>query len=155
MRHLKQASIIAEQTGIPKKHILVVEDGKIINVRNRKIKVNGTIPAGIIFVDGSVVGDLGPDDLRDRSLLSKDGIVLVHINLNGDGSIHGKPQITSRGFMASQEADEIIQQLKKPVINSVKNSNGNLEKNIIRTVKNRLNKETRRKPTVLVTVCKI
>jgi ribonuclease J len=135
--------------------VFVVENGKIINVRGGKIRIGGNVSANTIFVDGIGVGDLGPDEMRDRILLSKDGIVLVHINLNNNNALHGKPEISSRGFTASQEADEILRQLEQPVRNSVKNSNGNMERSIIRTVKNYLYKKTRRKPTVLVTISNI
>jgi len=155
IRHLKQASILAQQTGIPEKHVFVVENGKIINVKGGKVRVGGNVSANTIFVDGIGVGDLGPDEMRDRALLSKDGIVLVHINLNNNKALHGKPEIASRGFTASQEADEILRQLEQPVKNAIKNANGNMERSIIRTVKNYLYKKTRRKPTVLVTICKI
>jgi ribonuclease J len=156
MRHLKQASLLAQQTGIPEKHVLVVENGAVINVKNGKIKVGGQVPTNTVFVDGSWVGDLGPDEMRDRTMLSQDGIVLVHINLNKQsGEMVGKPEIISRGFAASQEATEILNRLEKPVVQAANTSNGNLERNIIRTVKNYLYKETRRNPTVLVTMSKI
>jgi len=67
----------------------------------------------------------------------------------------GKPKIISRGFAATQEANEMLHQLERPVRDSIENSNGNMEKNVIRTVKNYIYKKTRRKPTVLVTVTKI
>jgi len=155
MRHLKQASIIANQTGIPEKRIFVVENGDIINVKGRKIKVRGKAPTDMVFVDGSWVGDLGPDEMRDRTLLSKDGVVLVHINLDKHNKVHGKPEVASRGFAASQEASQILSRLNKPLLNTVERSNGNLERNIIRTVKNLIYKETKRNPWVLVTITKI
>ncbi|HUV15262.1 MAG TPA: ribonuclease J [Pelolinea sp.] len=155
LRHLKQASILAQQTGIPEKRILVVENGNVINVKKGKIKVHGQVSAETVFVDGSWVGDLGPDELRDRTMLSKDGIVLVHVNLRGDGEIHGKPEIISRGFTASQDADEILSRLVGKVVHTVKSANGKLERDVIRTVKDFIYKETKRNPTVLVTVTKI
>lgn len=155
IRHLKQASILAQQTGIPEKRILVVEDGDVINVKNNKLKVGGSVPANYIFVDGSGVGDLGPDELRDRTLLSKDGIILVHVNVNSKGSMHGKPEITTRGFAATQEADEIVRRMEKPVTVAVNSSNGNLEKSVIKSVKSYIYKETHRKPTIIVTKSKI
>ncbi len=155
LRHLKQASILAQQTGIPEKRILVVEDGDVINVKKNKIKVQGKVSADTVFVDGSWVGDLGPDELRDRTMLSRDGIVLVHVNLNNQGSLHGKPEITSRGFSATQDAEEILSRLVGKVVDTVKNANGKMERDVIRTVKDYLYKETKRNPTVLVTVSKI
>jgi len=155
LRHLKQASILAQQTGIEEKRILVVENGDVINIKKNKIKVQGKVPADTVFVDGSWVGDLGPDELRDRTMLSRDGIVLVHVNLNGQGELHGKPEIISRGFAASQDAEEILSRLVGEVVQTVKNANGKMERDVVRTVKNFIYKETKRNPTVLVTVSKV
>jgi ribonuclease J len=156
MRHLVQASILAQQTGIPEKRVLIMENGAVINVKNKKLKICGQVPTNTVFVDGSWVGDLGPDEMRDRTMLSKDGIVLVHINLNNNnGKLIGKPDIISRGFAASQEAQGILNRLEKHVIKTVNTSNGNMERNIIRTAKSYIYKETRRNPTVLVTISKI
>jgi ribonuclease J len=156
MRMLKQASLLAQQTGIPEKHVIIMENGAVLNVRNGKIKLSGQVPTNTVFVDGSWVGDLGPDEMRDRVMLSQDGIVLVHINVNKrNGEMLGRPEIISRGFAASQEAEEILKRLEKPVIQATNTSNGNLERNIIRTVKSYIYKETRRNPTVLVTMSKI
>jgi len=156
MRHLKQASIIAQQTGIPKKHVFEIENGQIINVKNGKVKLNGTTPIDTILVDGSWVGDLGPDELRDRTLLSKDGIVLVHINLDKNTKkIYGSPEITSRGFAASQDAENILSRLTTSVAKIVNTSNGKLERNVVNTVRNHVFKETKRNPTVLVTTSEI
>ena len=156
LRHLKQASILAQQTGIPEKHVLLVENGNIINVKKGKIKLNGQVSYETIFVDGSWVGDLGPDEMRDRTLLSQDGIVLVHVNIKEQsGEIYGKPAITSRGFAALQEADAIHSRLERQVVNTVNNSNGKTERDVVRTVKDYIYKETKRSPTVLVTISKI
>jgi ribonuclease J len=156
MRHLKQAAILAQQTGIPEKHVLVVENGTILNVKKGKIKPNGVVSTETIFVDGSWVGDLGPDEMRDRTMLSQDGIVLVHINVKEqNGEIYGKPEITSRGFAAPQDADEIHSRLERQVINTANNSNGKMERDVMRTVKDYIYKETKRSPTVMVAISKI
>ena len=156
LRHLKQASILAQQTGIPEKRVLLVENGNVINVKKGKIKLNGQVSYETVFVDGSWVGDLGPDEMRDRTQLSRDGIVLVHVNIKEQsGEIQGKPEITSRGFAAPQEADAIHSRLERQVINTVNNSNGKTERDVIRTVKDYIYKETKRSPTVLVTISQI
>ena len=155
MRHLKQASLIAQQTGILEKRIIVVENGSVINVKNNKVKVGGTVSSNYVFVDGASVGDLGPDELRDRSLLSKDGIVFVHVNINQNGDMHGKPEIVSRGFATNQEAEELLPRLENSVKNAVIHANGNAEKSITHAVKSFLFKETRRKPTIITTISQL
>jgi len=151
MRHLKQASILAEQTGIPKKRIKVVENGNVINIHKNKVKVRGSVASNYIFVDGSSVGDLGPDELRDRTLLSRDGIVFIHVNINSNHVLHGKPEIASRGFAAYQETQELYRRLERPIRNAIEHANGKIEKSIVHSVKSYLYKETRRKPTIIVT----
>jgi mRNA degradation ribonuclease J1/J2 len=89
-------------------------------------------------------------------MLSQDGIVLVHINVKEqNGEIYGKPEITSRGFAAPQDADEIHSRLERQVINTANNSNGKMERDVMRTVKDYIYKETKRSPTVMVTISKI
>ena len=135
---------------------MIIENGQIINVKKSKVKLNGSIPYDRILVDGSWVGDLGPDELRDRTMLSRDGIVLVHINLNKDTKrVLGEPEISSRGFTASQDADSILSRLKSKVTKTANNSNGKLEKEIITTVRDHIYKQTRRNPTVLVTTSEL
>jgi len=155
MRHLKQASILAEQTGIPQKRVIVAENGNIINIKSNKARVRGSVSSNYIFVDGSGVGDLGPEELKDRTLLSKDGIIFIHVNINQHGDLHGKPEIASRGFTAYQESEELHRRLEKPVKEAVNHANGKVDKSIIHSIKSYLYKETRRKPTIIVTVSQL
>jgi len=155
MRHLKQASILAEQTGIPQKRVIVAENGNIINIKGNKARVRGSVSSNYIFVDGSGVGDLGPEELKDRTLLSKDGIIFIHVNINQHGDLHGKPEIASRGFTAYQESEELHRRLEKPVKEAVNHANGKVDKSIIHSIKSYLYKETRRKPTIIVTVSQL
>jgi len=155
MRHIKQASIIAEQTGIAEKHIIEAKNGDVINIKNKKVRMRGSVSSNYIFVDGSGVGDLGPEELRDRTQLSKDGIVFIHTNINQHGDLHGKPEITSRGFAANQDSDSLHQRLENSVREAIKHANGKIEKSISHSVKSYLYKETRRNPTIIVTVTQL
>jgi ribonuclease J len=154
-RHLTQASIIAKKTGISEKHVILAENGNVINIKNNKVRVRGSVSSNYIFVDGSGVGDLGIEELRDRTQLSKDGIVFIHANINQHGDLHGKPGITSRGFMANQESEEIHRRLENSVREAVNHANGKVEKSIIHSVKSYLYKETRRNPTIIVMVTQL
>ena len=69
--------------------------------------------------------------------------------------IYGSPEITSRGFAASQDAENILSHLTTNVAKAVNTSNGNLERNVVNTVRNHVYKETKRNPTVLVTTSEI
>ncbi|HEY60007.1 MAG TPA: ribonuclease J [Anaerolineae bacterium] len=155
-RHLKQSALLAKQTGIPENRIAVVEDGQVISFKDGKMRLAEKISTSLVFVDGVGVGDIGPEEMRDRESLSRDGIVLIHINLNRKtGSLHGKPEIASRGFTATQEAEEILRQAQKPIVEAIKRSNGNLERAITKTMRGFLYKATHRRPTIIVTISRI
>lgn len=156
VRHLKQASLLARQTGIPEDHISVIEDGQVVSFKNNKMKLAERVPSAMVFVDGSLVGDIGPEDLKDREMLSRDGIVIVHLNLSGtSGKLFSKPAVASRGFMAAADAERVLQQTIQPIEEVVARSNGNLEGAVVRAVKDVLYRHTHRNPTVIVTVSRV
>ncbi len=156
LRQLKQAAILAMQTGIPDRHIAVVEDGQVITFRNNKMRMGEIEPISMVFVDGSGVGDIGPAEMRDREMLSKDGIILVHIiTRKNDGSLIGDPEIVSRGFTSTKEAGALLNQARKTILNTIKRNPDNLEKNITKTLSGFIYRETRRRPTIMVTVSSI
>jgi len=82
--------------------------------------------------------------------------VLVHVNLDiKTNQLRGKPAINSRGFASTEGAEELLAEMVKPVVETVKRSNGNMENEIIRAVSGYIYKQTRRRPTVLVTFSRI
>ena len=156
LRQLKQAAILAMQTGIPDRHIAVVEDGQVITFKNNKMRLGEIEPISMVFVDGSGVGDIGPAEMRDREMLSKDGIILVHIiTRKSDGSLIGDPEIVSRGFTSTKEADGLLNQARKTILNTIRRNPDNLEKNITKTLSGFIYRETRRRPTIMVTISSI
>ena len=76
-RHLYHHKELAEYMGMPANHIFISEIGKILEIGTDSAKFNGTVPAGIVLVDGTGVGDVGNVVLRDRRHLSEDGIIIV------------------------------------------------------------------------------
>jgi len=156
LRHMHQSAQLALQTGVPQNHIAVIENGQSLTFKKSKMRLGERIPISYVFVDGSRVGDVGLEEVRDREELSRDGVVLVHVNLDArTNQLRGKPAINSHGFASNHGAEEILSDLVKPVVDTLKRSNGNLEADIIRTVSGYIFKETHRRPTVLVTFSRI
>jgi ribonuclease J len=156
LRHLKQSALLAQQTGIPENHIAVIENGQVLTFKNGKMRLGDHVPADYVFVDGSRVGDVGPEEMRDREILSRDGVIMIHVNLDiKTNQLRGKPAINSRGFASTQGAEEILSEVVKPVVESVKHANGNMENDIIHAVSGFIYKETRSRPTILVTFSRI
>ena len=82
-RHLHQHAELAQEMGIPEDHVFITEAGSVVELSRNRGKLAGEVPAGCVMVDGNGVGDIGNVVLRDRKLLSEDGLFTVVITLNG------------------------------------------------------------------------
>lgn len=156
LRHLKQHALLAKQVGIPAENITVSRNGQVIEFSSGQMRLAERVPASYIFVDGSGVGDVGPEIMRERERLSTDGIVLVHLNLDRmSGRLRTDPEIITRGFMVSREAETVLEQTSRRIVDTVARANGNLQKDVEKAVSDYLYGETRRRPVVFVTVTRI
>lgn len=155
-RHLKQHCELAAGLGIPERNMLISDIGTMIEVDRHMIKKSGFVVAGNIFVDGSGIGDVGTEVLRDRKHLSEDGIIVVVITVNAQsGEVIG-PEVISRGFVYVKESEELIEACKQIVLESVSRfdlkteSDRGLIKNTVRKdMRNFLFKRTKRSPMIL------
>jgi len=110
-RHLSLHAKLAQSVGIPQDNIFVLEDGDILELDAQSGKIVGKIAAGNVYVDGLSVGDIGSVVLRDRRMLSRDGMVVVIIAVNRQtGKLVGRPDIVSRGFVDTREAKDMIEE---------------------------------------------
>lgn len=156
LRMFKQHAKIAEEVGMRKDRIAVVENGQIIEFKNGEMHLGDRIPGDYIFVDGSGVGDVDRGIVQEREMLGQDGIVVVNLVINKEsGELVSKPEILTRGFMLSEELNEIMDDLQSHLQKIVAKSNGNLENEIIRNLKSTLYQETKRNPYIFVTVNRI
>lgn len=161
-RHLSLHARLAKSLGIPEKNIFVIENGTILELDSRRARIAGKLPAGNVYVNGVVMGDLDSVVLRDRKLLSRDGIVVVMVAIDKDkGKIVGEPDIISRGFIDMKDGEAILAQgreLVKATLNRI--SGRPVQWSFINTkVKDTLTKffyeKTRRRPMILTTAVEI
>ncbi len=108
-RHLSLHGSLAESVGIPKENIVLLEDGNVLEVNSQGAKITGKVSTGHVYVDGLSVGDVGGVVLRNRRMLSKDGIVVVIIAVNRQtGKIVSRPDIVTRGFIDTRKFQSMI-----------------------------------------------
>ncbi|MGG0718776.1 ribonuclease J [Robertmurraya massiliosenegalensis] len=125
-RMLKSHSKIAKACGITDDRIAMIDKGDVLEIKPEHVKITGKVPAGNVLVDGSGIGDVGNIVLRDRRLLSQDGVLIVVVTLNkAEKKISAGPEIISRGFVYVRESEELM-------VESVKLVKGIVEKNINR-----------------------
>jgi len=161
-RHLSLHAKLAKSLGIPETNIFVLENGNILELDREKGRIAGKLPTGNVYVDGLVMGDLASVILRDRKLLSRDGIVVVIVAIDKEkGRIVGRPDIVSRGFVDMKEGETILEQGRDLVKAALDHSGGHpLEWSFINTkVKDTLSKffyeQTRRRPMILTTAIEV
>lgn len=156
-RMLCKHAEMAHTMGIDSNHTVIAENGSVIELTRKSIKLADTVPAGRVFVDGSGVGDVGSVVLRDRKHLAEDGMIVVTVALSGhDNSLIGGPDVLTRGFVYEKDNDDLIDEIKRVVNESLascrhqKISDMNGIKNKIRTnLTGYLYKATKRSPMIL------
>jgi len=108
-RHLAKHARIAEQQGVASDDIWMVEDGDVLQLVSGRVKRGDRVRAGMVLVDGLGVGDVGPVVLRDRRVLSEDGIVMCVVTIDSqNGEILAGPDLISRGFVHEQEQRDLL-----------------------------------------------
>lgn len=116
-RHLVANAKLAQATGISAEHVIVAQDGDVIDLKDGTARIVGQVDASYIFVDGSTVGDLTEESLTDRRILGEAGFVSIVCAVNlREGSIVAGPDVNARGFLADGAVfDEIIQELRDAI----------------------------------------
>jgi len=162
-RHLKQHAMLAESVDIPKENIFIAGLGSVLEISHNSARLNGTVASGVIMVDGLGIGDVGSVVLRDRKVLSQDGLIVVCVTISSsDGALLTDPDIISRGFVYVREAEELISEAREVVkkfINGLDDSkikDWAYAKNGIRTqLRDFLYLKTKRSPMILPMIIEI
>jgi len=119
-RHLIHHAKLAENVGIPKQNIFVVENGNVLEFSAHGGRVVRDVNASMVFVDGLGIGDVGNIVIRDRQILSQDGIVIVVLTISKqDGQVIAGPDIVSRGFVYVRESEELLEEAKNIIANNL------------------------------------
>ncbi|MCL2253761.1 MAG: ribonuclease J [Lachnospiraceae bacterium] len=156
-KHLIAQAKILKQLGIEKERIFILQSGDVLALSSEEATVSGRVPVGTVFVDGLGVGDVGNVVLRDRRLLSEDGILIVVAALDYmDNHIVSGPEIYSRGFVYVKEADALLDEarrLARDIIEKCEKKNisdwGKIKSIIIENLNEFIWKKTKRRPMIV------
>ncbi|TCK98386.1 ribonuclease J [Natranaerovirga hydrolytica] len=115
-RHLKKHSELAEDLGMKKKNIFIMNSGDVLELDDKKGEIVDKVPADAVLVDGLGVGDVGNIVLRDRQHLSKNGLIIVVVTISKQSAeVVAGPDIISRGFVYVRESETLIEDAKKVI----------------------------------------
>jgi len=156
LRQLKRHAYIAELMGIPTENIAVVTNGQSVEFSDGQMSLGEKVPTSFVFVDGSGVGDVGPHVMREREELSRDGVVMISLALEGaSNKLCGAPDVVTRGFIDSPTDNELLVGLRRRITESVALANGSLQADVEKASRAYLYSETHRSPAVFVAINRI
>ena len=120
-RQLKAHGETAQMMGVPAKNVIMMENGKVLEIDEEEAKFNGMVPNGRILVDGLGVGDVGNIVLRDRQHLSQDGLIVIVLTMDSStGEVVAGPDVISRGFVYVRESENLMDDVKNVVRHEIK-----------------------------------
>ena len=119
-KHLAANKNLAIQMGMDAKNVFISDIGNVLEIDKNGAKINGTVTSGRVLVDGYGVGDVGNIVLRDRLLLSQDGLIVVVATVSADGGyVISGPDIVSRGFVYVRDSEDLMEEMRQIALGSI------------------------------------
>ena len=162
-RHLVHHARLANEVGVPPDHVLVCEDGDVVTLANGEAEVDRrAVPAGYMYVDG-IVGDVSHGVLRDRRMLSEEGVVVVIVTVDATtGEIVTGPEIVTRGWVYAPEAEDLLEDAKQVVRASIADAAqegatdfDTMRRHARKSLARFIDERTRRRPAVIPVVMEV
>ena len=162
-KHLAANRELAVSMGIEPRNIFISDIGKILEIDEKGARFAGTVPSGVVLVDGYGVGDVGNIVLRDRKHLSQDGLIVVVASVDAaSGLLLSGPDIVSRGFVYVRESEELMEEIRQIASESIRvglNRGGHdwfdLKSRIKDDITHYLYSKTKRKPMILPVIMQV
>ncbi|MEB3749396.1 ribonuclease J1 [Geobacillus sp. FSL W8-0032] len=162
-RMQKMHAKLAIDCGVPEENCFIMDNGEVLGISDKEARIVGKIPSGSVYIDGSGVGDIGNIVLRDRRILSEEGLVIVVVSINmKDFKIAAGPDIISRGFVYMRESGDLINEAQAliakhlaKVLERKTNQWSEIKNEITETLAPFLYERTKRRPMILPIIMEI
>ncbi|MDQ0253888.1 ribonuclease J [Evansella vedderi] len=162
-RMQKMHAKLAQDCGISEENCFLMDNGDVLALDKNEGGLAGKIPSGSVYVDGNGIGDIGNIVLRDRRILSEEGLVVVVVSLNmKEFKVSAGPDIISRGFVYMRESGDLINEAQAKLADHL---NGLMERKTTQwsEIKNEITdmlgpflyEKTKRKPMILPIIMEI
>jgi ribonuclease J len=158
-RHLVANAKLGVLMGAPRDHVLLCEDGDVLQLSDDGLQMAGRVPAGYLYVDG-IVGDVGQGVLRDRKVLAEEGVVVVVVTVDiSTGKVLTGPELITRGWVYAPEAEDLLDEACDRVAETVERALASgvrdveqLEREVRRAAGKFVNERTKRRPMIVPVV---
>lgn len=162
-KHLRKHSLIAQQLGLKKENTFILENGNVLELTRKTARINGKVQVGNVLVDGVGIGDIGNIVLRDRKVLSNDGIINIVVTLEKESKdILCGPDIVTRGFVYVRESEGLVSEIREVASRSLEYCIDNrilkwseIKKYIRNEVGYFIYSKTKRKPIIIPIIMEI
>lgn len=162
-RMLHKHRSLAQSVGVEFDNIFIMNNGDVVDISNGEARQTRSVQSGHIFVDGLGIGDVGNIVLRDRKLLSEEGIVVIVVTLNrNNGELVSEPDIISRGFVYRKDAEQLMKETGELVNKKVaelqgpnRNQQSIVRQALRKTIEQLLYVETKRRPMILPVIIEV
>ncbi|HSX67737.1 ribonuclease J [Nocardioides sp.] len=157
IRHMQANAALARATGVPAEHVVIAEDGVVVDLVDGKAQIAGKVDCGYVFVDGSSIGDITEADLKDRRVLGEEGFITVItvVDLQA-GKVLSGPEIHARGFA---EDDSVFDEIKPKIVTAIDNllaegcdDQHQLQQAVRRTIGRWVGTKVKRRPMIVPVV---
>ncbi|MBR0350691.1 MAG: ribonuclease J [Clostridia bacterium] len=162
-RQLKAHSETAQSMGVNKDNIIMLSNGRVLELTPEEAKVNGSVPSGRVFVDGLGVGDVGNIVLRDRQHLSQDGLIIIVLTMDSSsGEVISGPDVISRGFVYVRESENLMDDVKSVVKHEISKMEqqgirdwGTIKTNLRENLRDYIMMKTKRDPMIIPIIMEV
>jgi ribonuclease J len=162
LRHLATHARLARQVGIPPDRVLILEDGETVEL-GPELRRGERVPAGMTFVDGLGIGDVGQAVLRDRRKLAGDGVVVVVVTADAhSGEVLAGPDVINRGFVFDETSESILEEARERTLASLKECSAEgvadptvLKQHVRRALGKYFFEVTKRKPVIVPVIMEV
>lgn len=163
-RMMKMHTELAMDCGVPEENNFILGNGDVLALTEDSARIAGKIPSGDVYIDGSGIGDIGNVVLRDRKMLSEDGLVIVVATIDKKKKrVVSGPDIISRGFVYMRESGDMIQEAQQMLTKHLQSKIDEQDKvqlpalksNMIDVLHPYLYERTQRKPMILPVILEV
>ncbi len=158
-KHLKRHAEIAESLKIKPSRIIIAKNGDVLELTSKSFKRTEKLPLSVIYVDGGETGDVASSFIKDRSIMSTDGVIFINAAVS-QGMLISKPEIVDKGFMSSENsktrniiARDVENRLKKLLAEG--NDIEKIEESLTKGIKGFIYKISRRNPIITVKIIEV
>ncbi|UDM32516.1 ribonuclease J [Lentilactobacillus laojiaonis] len=154
---------LAKEVGLSNEQILIPNKGDVISISENEMTITDSVPVADTMIDGIGIGDIGNIVLRDRKVLSEDGIFVAVITIDRKKKkIIASPKLTSRGFVYVKANKDLMQEASEIIENAVQNNLdnkefdwGNLKQDVRESLNDFLYEQTKRRPVILPVIMEV